>query len=146
MLPTCQHCQQSGRVCKGLQGRTGLWGNSSTSAQTLAPNNTSPAANTRAIAANAQCGRSSDSENRQRIEHTWVENSTANTVRGHIPLEPGASGPAFMVGMDHSKLSSNPPKQTASEGDLADGANRESSKKPRTGKVINTPPFIFDVC
>ncbi|PMD60269.1 uncharacterized protein K444DRAFT_612844 [Hyaloscypha bicolor E] len=74
-LPTCQHCQQSGRVCKGLRGRTGLWGKTSTS-----------------------------------------------------------PGPAFMVGMDHSKLSSNPPKQTASEGDLVDGANRESSKKPRTGK------------
>jgi hypothetical protein len=127
---------------------------------------------------------SSDSENR---------NSTANTVWGHIPLEPGASptnnasglergweqdfiwskepkgqkeenikGPrqkgrpgdqgrdygssTFMVGMDHSKLSSNPSKQTASEGDLVDGANRAGSEKARTGKVVNTLSFTLDAC
>jgi hypothetical protein len=100
-LPTCQRCQRSGQVCKGLWGKTRLWGKTSMSPQTLATSNTSPAANTRAMTANTQCGRSaaeaeprissSDSENRQRMEPTWVERSTANTGQGHIPLEPGAS-------------------------------------------------------
>jgi hypothetical protein len=154
------------------------------------------------MAANTQCGpsaeaeppiSSSDSENRQQMEPTWVESSTTNTVRGHTPLESGASlannasgleriweqdsiwsegpkgqkekniqgpkqkerpggqggdygAPTFMVGMDHSKLSSNPSKQTTLEGDLADGANREGFEKARTGKVVNTPPFTLDAC
>ena len=100
-LPTCQCCQRSGQVCKGLWGKTGLWGKASTSPQTLATSNTSPAANTRAMTANTQCGRSSaeaeplisssDPEKRQRMEPTWVESSTGKSGQGQMPLEPGAS-------------------------------------------------------
>jgi hypothetical protein len=103
------------------------------------------------------------------MEPTWVEKSTADTVREHILLEPGlastASGsergqeqsfiwseetegqkerniqPTLMVGMDHSKLSSNTSKQTASEDDLADSAKREGSETSRARKVANTPPL-----
>ena len=102
-LPTCQRCQRSGRVCKGL------WGKTSTKLQTLAPSSTPPAANTRAMAASSEYSRlsaeaeppisSPDSDNRPWTELTWVESSTSNTGLGRTSAEPGAS-----AGIDSSGL------------------------------------------
>ncbi|KAH6675962.1 hypothetical protein B0J14DRAFT_692210 [Halenospora varia] len=83
-LPTCQRCESSGRVCKGL------WVKTSIDPQTLASSNISPDISTECNRSSAEAEpplNSPDSENPQRIEPDWAEGSAASNQRGRIAVE-----------------------------------------------------------
>jgi hypothetical protein len=113
----------------------------------------------------------SDPENRQWEELTWVETSTDNNELGYteasemqeIVLDGRRKGLAGIRAgncdpsrsMAVPKLSANSPGQISLEGGLEGGTNmsrrssvitnREDSKNNPKGKVVYTPPLIFDI-
>ncbi|KAH6675932.1 hypothetical protein B0J14DRAFT_699290 [Halenospora varia] len=83
-LPTCQRCESSGRVCKGL------WVKTSIDPQTLASSNILPDISTECNRSSAEAEpplNSPDSENPQRMEPDWAEGSAASNQQGRIAVE-----------------------------------------------------------